>query len=233
MKKAFFVLLTLIFILINAKTFAADNAKIFCINLYGSKIDFRLGEEKDPVFFMNGLDSFNSTSLLSTSKTGIYTFYFKESTEKKYYFWAKDGKTPEKCPVESGKIYCFVIGVDGSVEYYILTEGKDDNPKVCFLNGSDTDMSRMEVSKSWKNNPVAYVDNLKQNAITNFVSVAVNNYSAYWQFPVQVKTSEYYFYPDKSGKNAEIFSFKKGNYFIFLAYTYNREDYAVIWDITP
>jgi hypothetical protein len=233
MKNRLFILLILLLVMIGTATYGADKAKIFCVNLYNGNVDFRLGEEKDPVFFMNGLEAFTATSMYVTDQYGTFTFWFKESTDKSFAFWAKDGKTAEKCEIKAGNNYCFIIGVDGTIKLYYLTEEKTSNPKVCFLNGANSSITRMEVSKGWKKNVAAFTDNLGQNAITNFVSVNPDKYSMYWQFPEHVKTDEYYYYPDKSGKKPEILSFNKSAYFIFLAYTLNREDYAVIWDITP
>ncbi|MBN2547122.1 MAG: hypothetical protein JXB50_15075 [Spirochaetes bacterium] len=77
------------------------------------------------------------------------------------------------------------------------------------------------------------MENLKENGITTFVSVLPDNYSCYWQFPEQAKQNQWFYYPDATGKNPEIFSFKTGSYFLFLAYTKARVDYAILWNITP
>lgn len=211
----------------------AGPAKVFCVNLYAENFDFRLGEESKPVISFNGLKPYTPTRMLSSNNFGDHKFYFKLSTEKTFYFWALDGKNAEICPVEADKTYCFVIGVDGSIEYYILDEKKDNNPKVCFLNGSNSTITRMEIGKEFKTDYAAYMEDIKENGISTFVSVKPDNYNCFWQFPEQVKSKEWYYYPDATGKKAEIFSFKNGNYFLFLAYTQGRDDYAMLWNITP
>ncbi|MBN2547121.1 MAG: hypothetical protein JXB50_15070 [Spirochaetes bacterium] len=153
MKPRFIILI--IIILTSNMTAFAGSAKLFCVNLYSEDLDFQLGEDSKPIFYFNGLKPYTPTRILSSNNFGKHIFYFKLSTEKTFHFWSTDKKNPQLCTVEADKTYCFVIGVDGSIEYYILAEKNDNNPKVCFLNGSNSTISRMEISKEWNKNPAA------------------------------------------------------------------------------
>lgn len=212
---------------------ASKASKICFINLYNEKVDVRLGEETSYVFIMEGLDPFTSTYLLKTSGYGEYKLYYKLSSEKKWDYWVDKKDVPYYCAVESGKSHCIVIDADGNANYFTLTEYEGPGARVCFFNGSDTKMSRMEVGTDWNDETVAYTEDLDSFVISNFVTIKSGNYSIFWQFPSQKRNSTWFYYPDSSGKNKEIFDFKNGSYYLFLAYTKGRDDYAVLYNITP
>lgn len=229
--KRLFIVFLMIFVLVGTGVFGAT--KIFYVNLFDDDVDVRLGDEDDYIFRMIGLEAFSSTYLLETDETGSFKLYFKLNSEDEWYYWVDDDDSPYYCSVERGKSYCILIGWDGRPEYFELNESRSGYPKVCFLNGSRSELTRMEVANEWRDSDIAFANNLSTNTITNFVAIDPGNYSLFWQFPEQEDYDEYYYYPDDSGEYAEVFSFREDNYYLFLAYTVGRTDYAILYNITP
>ena len=135
----------------------------------------------------------------------------------------------------SHKLYykCILIGRDGQVDYFALNDDDLKSPKVSFLNASKRKVLRMEVSKDWNVEVQGYAEKFKPNDISNFASIKKGNYSLFWQFPYQVEDDTYLFYPKSNGKDKEIFSFKNGEYYLFLISSKDDNEYAVLYDITP
>ncbi|MEW5814120.1 MAG: hypothetical protein AB1798_01825 [Spirochaetota bacterium] len=231
-KKLFSFTLLMLFFFSTIVTAQEAKAKIFTVNLYQSDVDVSLEDWEERVFYINEVPPFTASYLLETTKMGMFKLFFKLSEEESWYTLPDEWGNPLDCPVNPGFIYCIIIGSDGSALYFELTYTADNNPKVCFLNGSDTALSGMEVGVDWGKDTVAYVENFDVMNVSNFVSVKPGNYSLFWQFPNQLRTGEHYFFPDDSGNAPKIFNFEEGRYYLFLAYTESRKDYAILYDIT-
>lgn len=213
-----------------AVTLWSQSAKIFFVNLFSEPVDIRLGEENNPVFYMNDVDTFTSSTLLTTTAYGSYKLYFKKSTGSKYYYWIDDNEEVMWLPVESGEIYCIVIGTDGVPNYFGLTGGSSRGPKVCFFNGTYYSLERMEVGDEWNEGTVAYTNNLGPDTITNFVTVSPGDYGIFWMFDGD---DMYYYYPDSSGE-VQYYSFDNGEYYLFLAgINSNGDPGAILYNISP
>ncbi|MCG8570569.1 MAG: hypothetical protein MJB14_10555 [Spirochaetes bacterium] len=208
-------------------------AKIFYVNLYSVPVDIRLGDEDNYIFYRDALESYDSTYLLEVEDFGDYMLYFKTSGEKEWYYWGDDNSQPYYCEVRSGKTHCIVVGVDGRLAYYFLEEPRGKGPKICFLNGTDSELSTMEVGKEFGDYDVAYVEDLSQDTVTNFVVFKEGRYSLYWEFPWQKNRNKYFFYPDETGMEPERILFENNRYYLFLAYSADQDDYAFYIDITP
>lgn len=231
-KLLFFIFLFLL--LTTAFLFSQERiTKIFFVNLYAENVDVQLGEENNFVFKMEGLEPYSSTYMLKTTKTGQYKLYFKKSSDSEYFFWSKDGTTPIKCDVEAGKSHCILIDYNGAAEYFTLEENFQNGASVCFLNGSDSLLTKMEVGTDWETNTVAFVEDLDVYMITNFVTFNPGKYSLFWQYPAQKEKKRWFYLLNSSGKDKEILNFTNGSYYLFLAYTDGRNDYAKLINITP
>ena len=94
-------------------------------------------------------------------------------------------------------------------------------------------MNRMEISEDWGVDVMAYTNNLPADTVSNFVTVPQGYYGLFWQYPGQVNTGEYYFYPD-SFNNPEIFQFNSSQYYLFIVYEDPLGDpYVNLFNITP
>ena len=234
MNKKLFILILIFLTLTTALFFSQERvAKIFFVNLFNEKVDIRLGESDYPVFTMNGLDPFSSTYILNTDKIGKHKLYFKKSVENDYYYWSDDGETPNYCNIESGRSYCIFITTNGQINYFFLKDDLKSGAKVCFINGADSQLSKMQISKDWEKNIAAYTENINTNAITNFVTFLPGIYSLYWQFPNQKEINKYFYLTKDSGNSKLVYAFRDNNYYIFLAYSKARTDYAKLLIITP
>ncbi len=223
----------LVMVLFIALGIFAKPAKIFIVNLYEEPVDIRLGESGDPVVYKYNLKSYGATRMTYTTKYGDYTLYFKLSSSDEWYKWADENGDVWSCPVKADKNYCILIGNDGYLNYYTLTEDNKKGPKVCFLNGSDKRVKRMEISKNWKSNVQAYCVDFNPNDISNFVTFSKGSYSMFWQFPFQVADDDYYYNPNDDRTGKEIFKFVDGEYDLFLIYTKGDAEYGVLYEITP
>lgn len=229
MKKVF----VFVFLLFAFNFAFAKSAKIFIVNLYSEPMDIKLGSGDEPVISYSGLEAYEATIMKYTSRFGEHKLYFKESPSDKWNMWkSEDGETMV-CPVEKDKSYCILVGKDGDLGYFVLDEGSDNDPKVSFLNASKKTVLKMEVSKDWETEVQAYVEKFKPNDISNFVSIKKGNYSLFWQFPYQVEDDYFFFYPKEDGKTKEVFSFKKGDYYLFVIYTKKDQEFGILYVITP
>lgn len=221
----------MLLVLFVALVIFAKEAKIFIVNLYSEPVDIRLGGSDNPIVSKKSLKSFGATRLTYTKKYGDYTLYFKLSSSDEWYQWADDNGEIWSCPVRADKNYCILIGTDGYLNYFTLTEDNKKGPKVCFLNGSDKRVKRMELSKSWNYGVQAYCVDFNPNDISNFVTFSKGSYSMFWQFPFQILEDYYYANKDLTGK--EIFNFVDGEYDLFLIYTKDDAEYGTLYEITP
>lgn len=231
MKKYFF----LICIVFSINTLFADSfaSKIFYVNLFNKNADVRLGNAENYIFKSTNLEPYSSTYMVENTTFGEFNLYFKLSIEDSWYIWSDDTETPYICNVEDDKNYCIVINAKGSVEFYSLNEPSNNKPKICFLNGSDGTMARMEVAEDWKTGTVAYTSDLERHTVTNFVSMKPGIYSLFWQYVNQVYDERYYFYPKEDGETPELFTFEDNEYSVFIAYSIDGVNYAYIFNITP
>jgi len=221
------------------KSSNSKEAKIFYVNLFTDDVDVRLGEEDNYIFISNNIGSFTATYMLKTKEFGNYKLYFKKSSDDKYFYWSDNNKKPILNKVEAGKNYCILIDSDGIPHFWELTEKNDNGTNICFLNGTDSILTRMAIGSEWsdKEDPsdvlVTWIDNLDKDMISSFANVEGGDYSCFWQFPNQKKKNIWYYYPDDSGENPEVFNFENGKYYIFFAFTEGRKDYAKLVEITP
>jgi hypothetical protein len=208
-------------------------SKIFYVNLFPDMVDVRLGDSDNYVFEGVGLESNKVTYYVETTDFGDYVLYFKLSSEDEWIQWTDEEGYLYECPVNPGELHTIIIGPDGSVDYYSLKADRRRGAKICFINGSDAPVSKMEVGVEFDDNDVAYIEDFNPLEVSNFVTASPGYYSLFWQFPSQEVYEEYYFYPDESGDGYELFDFEEGKYYVFLVYTESRNDYAVLYDITP
>jgi hypothetical protein len=208
-------------------------SKIFYVNLYREMVDVRLGDSENYVFEGSGLEPNSVTYYVETTDFGDYVLYFKLSSENRWIEWTDDSGYFYECPVNPGELHTIIIGPDGSVDYYSLEADRLSGAKICFINGSDAQLAKMEVGEEFDDNNVAYIEDFNPMEVSNFVTATPGYYSLFWQFPSQEVMDDYYFYPDESGEDYEIFYFEESRYYVFLVYTVSRDDYAVLYDITP
>lgn len=224
----------LIFLLIFISTISWGQSKIFFVNLYYSDLDVRLGDENNYIFKMINLSSYNATYLLPTTRPGNYNLYFKLSTSDTWIAWGNEKGEKYNCLVEENKSHCILAGTDGNMQFFTMDEEKNTGPKICFINGSDSKLNRMEISETWKKNVAYAFEGLEKNLISNFLAFNEGEYSIYWQFPGgQERSNSYFYIPDESGNSPLIFEFRNENYYIFMAFTESREDYGRLITITP
>jgi hypothetical protein len=208
-------------------------AKIFYVNLFPGLVDVRLGDSDNYVFEGEGLEPNSVTYYVETTDFGDYVLYFKLSSEDEWIEWTDDEGYLYDCPVNPGELHTIIIGPDGAVDYYSLTADRNRGAKISFINGSDTHLAKMEVGVEFGDDDVAYIDDFYPMEISNFVTASSGVYSLFWQFPSQQVNEEYFYYPNDSGDDYELFDFEEGRYYVFLVYTVSRDDYAVLYDITP
>ncbi|KKL52854.1 hypothetical protein LCGC14_2281310, partial [marine sediment metagenome] len=208
-------------------------SKIFYVNLFSDPVDVRLGDGENYVFEGEALEPNSVTYYVETTDFGDYTLYFKMTSEDEWIEWTDDDGYLYDCPVNPGELHAIIIGPDGTVDYYSLTADRNRGAKISFINGSDAQLSKMEVGVEFDDNDVAYIEDFDSMEISNFVSASPGVYSLFWQFPSQMVNEEHFFYPDDGGDDYERFDFDEGRYYIFLVYTVSRNDYAVLYDITP
>jgi hypothetical protein len=232
LKKHRFPILLLVSILCTG-SLLAFTPKIFYVNLYDKAVDVRLGTTNNYVFIMNGLGPNKATYMVNASSTGSYGLYFKVSTKDEWTLWTDENDKAYSCDVENNKDNCIVTGTDGHVEFFTLEEADNDaGAKVCFFNGTESKLPRMEVGSVW-GTPKAYIDDLSPNAVSTFVTITPGDYSIFWQFPEQKKKDKYYFNTGSDNKTAEKYTFENGDYFLFLTYSDGRTDYGTLYTITP
>ena len=208
-------------------------SKIFYVNLFPDPVDVRLGDSENYVFKVERLEPNSVTYYVETTDFGDYVLYFKLSAEDEWIEWADDEGYLYDCPVNPGELQSIIIGLDGAVDYYSLTADRNPGAKICFINGSDTQLSKMEVGVEFGDDNVAFIEDFNPMEISNFVTASSGVYSLFWQFPSQQVNEEYYYYPNDSGDDYKLFDFEEGRYYVFLVYTVSRDDYAVRYDITP
>ena len=207
-------------------------AKIFFVNLYNESADMRLGEEKAPVFYMNGLDSYTVTRMNVTQKIGTYKLYFKTSSGDKWYFWGDESGNAYDCSIKDGDVICVLFGYEGSVHYYVLKEPKGPGAFVCLINGTDETLPKMSVSKYWEDESIASMKNIGSNAVSNFGLIKPDNYGLFWQFEDQLESEGYYYYPDDNN-DILMFDFENARYYLFMTYVVDGTKYSVRYDISP
>lgn len=208
-------------------------SKIFFVNLFPELVDVRLGDSENYVFEMEGLEPNSVTYYVETTDFGDYVLYFKLSSEYEWMEWTDDDGYVYDCPVNPGELHAIIVAPDGTVDYYSLEEDRNRGAKICFINGSDAQLAKMEVGVEFDDDDVAYIEDFYPMEISNFVTADPGVYSLFWQFPSQEVNEEYFYYPDDTGDDYERFDFDEGWYYVFLVYTVSRDDYAVLYSITP
>jgi len=227
-------IIPIFFILISSSVWAQVGrpSKVFYVNLYSEKVDVRLGDSENYVFNAVGLDPNNVTYYSKTYDFGEYVLYFKLTSEDEWQEWTDEEGYLIQCPVKSDEIHSIIIGPEGAVDYYSLTADRQNGAKVCFINGADAKLSKMEIGVEFDDNDIAYIDDFDPLGISNFVTIEPGTYSLFWQFLNQKINDDYYFYPGDIGTEYELFDFEDGGYYVFLAYTFSREDFAILYEIT-
>ena len=231
--KKFIIFALLFFSLITYRLYSDEGlSKIFFVNFFSESVDVRLGEEGEDVFQMIGLEPNLTTYLLNTDSFGSYTLYVKLNSSEEWNPFVDNNGKIISCNVEPGKTHCIIIGSDGAIRYFTIKEDAGSGAKISFLNGNNTDVSRMEVSNDWGDNVVGYTENLIGLGLTDFVTFESGNYSLFWQFPDQQSRENYYYYADMEG-NRNVITFEDGNYYLFICYKMDDLDYANVFIITP
>ncbi len=232
MKKAYLV--CIFFILLTSQVFSAvRTAKIFMVNLYKEKVDVQLGEDVGFVYQMTGLDSYSSSTYVTTSSYGDYKLYFKISSDENWFFLAADNEKPVMCTVSSSKLYAIIIDEKGKIRFIECDDSFSKGAKVSFFNGSFDIVNTMKIGLSWDVNPAAYVSELDPYSITNMGSIPPSEYNLFWQFPYQVENDNYFFYPDETGNSPMLHVFEANKYYLFLVYTVEDNEYANLFCISP
>jgi hypothetical protein len=227
--------LLLILIMLGSISLLAAQAKIsrvFFVNLYNEPVDVRLGDEDDYIFLMEDLNPNVTTYLVESKLPGEYQLWYKLPSDEEWFYWSDPEGYPYTCLVENDKAYCISMDVNGWINFTTLDIESRGGSKVCFFNGTGSKLSSMQVGRNWGNADQEALD-LEPYAMTNFLAVTPGKKSLYWQFPDQVASSRYYYYPDTTGKAAEIFDFKIDNYYLFLAFTDESIDKMILYNITP
>ena len=227
LKKNHFLVLLLFPVLYTA-SLHAFTPKIFYVNLYNKAVDVRLGSESNYIFIMNGLGPKKATYMVNANPTGSYNLYFKVSTKNEWIQWADASDNAFSCDVVADKDYCIVTGTDGNAMFYTLEEPDETGAKVCFFNGTDANISRMEIGEYW-GTPKAFIDDLSPNAVSSFVVINPGSYSLFWKYCEQKKKTVL----ADDGKSSEVYSFESGTYYLFLTYLENSVDYGILYIITP
>lgn len=228
MKKIVFIFLILLVFSITG--LYSQNAKIFYVNLANERMDVRLGEEYDHVFKMPGIEPFKSTYMHEIYREGNYKLYYKPTWQNEWLVWGD--VEPNSCSIQYRGIYSIVIDRDGNPDFHVITEVPTILPKVCVLNGSRSDVSRIEIGEEWAKRIELTFTDVHSGHLGNFTDMYPGYYSIYWQFPSQKDVNEHYFYSDSSGDKPEVFVFKDFNYYLLLIYTVGRKDYAMLFNIT-
>jgi len=231
MKHRFAVIIILLFAQILLYSAEQDKACAFAVNLLPSTLDLLLGSPESPAFLKQNMVT-NSATLLTEVKTpDTYLLYYKPSSEKLWKI-AEDTKGEKlSVLVAAGKACCIVVNHNGKITCSIL-DLSDTTPAICFLNGSSDPVNRMEVGVDWGKGTAVFTEVLMPYCITDFQPFKPGYFSLFWQFGEQIETSAYYVYPDKSGREYEVFHFQKGQYYLFLAGSKEGTDFAVLFKLT-
>lgn len=228
-----FTLIIIFLIITTVIAFSEEkSANIFFINLFNKKLDIRLGESENPVFTGNNIDPFSSTSMVKVYSTGRYKLYFKKSEDADFNIWLDDGVNPGYYNIESGKSYCISINPNGRINYFLIEDDPKNGAKVCFINGTDSQLTKMQISKEWDKNIAVYTENINKNSVSNFVSFLPGIYALYWQQQDQKGINEYLYAKKNSGNSKLIYVFRENNYYIYLIYTDNKVNHTKLINIS-
>ncbi|HOJ64176.1 MAG TPA: hypothetical protein PLE45_07120 [Spirochaetota bacterium] len=222
MKRFYLFIFLFIFFTLNIYS---QSSKIFCVNLYANPIDLMVGEEDSFIFKGVNISSYQASSYVETTESGSYKIYIKESDSDQWISLNDKGNVLTY-NIDKGGVYVLVVDTQGLTHFFKCKDSKENGAKILFLNGSQKNVSRMEVSKKWKEgSDGVYTENVPAFTVSNIVALESGKYSLFWQFPDQVKNNNYYYYPDKNGNEFK-YNFDKGKYYLFLVYTKNNKEYA-------
>ena len=90
----------------------------------------------------------------------------------------------------------------------------------------------MQISKYWDNKIATYAEKINVNAITNFVTIYSGIYSLFWQLPNQ-GNNVYLTVKKDNSKSQLVYPFRNDNYYLFIAYTDNKNNNAKLIVVTP
>jgi hypothetical protein len=225
MRKYIILTILLVFFIVFNSYAGYDPAYIFFVNLYYDWVDLRVGEQRDYVFMMDGLEPFSATYMLEVWDTGSYDIYYKMDWEsdRDWYYW-------DWIDIDEGYIYCIIMDQDGYIEWYWMEDPYyyEYGAYVCFLNGGPYGVYYMEVAEwGFQDGTVAWCEDLDAYMVTNFVAVDEGEYMLYWQYPEDKRSGDYWYYADDSGRSEEIFYFWDSEYYLFMVW----EDYDGYIDV--
>ncbi len=225
------ILLVLLKLSIWSQEIQTKTAQMFIINLCSITIDIKLGENNS-VFYAQEINPFESSDNIQIKDFGDYHLYFKSSSSEEWHLWLNKEGHPLKYEIKQNMNYCIIIGLNGSMNFYVIEDDLKDGAKACFLNGANLNIPRMEISKKWNENVAAFIEDINENQISNYITIDSGEYSFFWQLPDQKDNSEYFYFPDSTG-NHQKFNFVKGNYYLFLTLVIDDSSYAILYNITP
>ncbi|MBN1797262.1 MAG: hypothetical protein JW822_01705 [Spirochaetales bacterium] len=210
----------------------ATPAKIFFINLFNDVVDIRLGDETKPIFLAESINPYGFTALTEVREFGKHILFFKPAVQSEWNSWFT-ADNDSTCNIEAGKTYCITITIDGSIHFFTMTEDNEQGAKICFLNGSQIQISDLRIAVDSLENKACSIQDLESDTLSNFYTVAAGNYLLFWQFTFQKETDEFFFYTHNMNNQPEPLLFTDAHYYLFCIYTENDAVKALFFDITP
>jgi hypothetical protein len=210
----------------------AGEARVFALNLWGTAIDLKLGQ--DGVFSTSGL-SLNMASQMVVFKTLTpRAILYKAATSD---LWQEtkqaDGKSLAY-DIKAGKTYLILVQNTGTPGLYELSAPVGTKPKLALANATELALPVIQVGTGYGLGTVATANGLNPGW-TNFAEVPAGNYGAFWAYPKMPAGVAYFYTSGRDGKSLGVTPFADGGWYFAVIWDDAGKNTSggIIWDISP
>jgi hypothetical protein len=212
---------------------AAGESRVFALNLWGTAVDLKLGQ--DGVFSTSGLALNMASQMVTFKNFTARSILYKAATSE---LWQEtkqaDGKTLAY-NIQAGKTYLILVQSTGVPGLYELAANADSaKPKIAVANATDQVLPVIQIGTGYGLGTVANALNFG-SGWTNFGEVAAGNYGAFWSYATMPAGVAYFYTSGKDGKSLGVTPFTEGGWYFAVIWhdTAKNQSGGIIWDITP
>lgn len=216
----------------SAPTTDAGESRVFALNLWGTAVDLKLGQ--DGVFSTSGLALNMASQMVTFKNFTARSILYKAATSD---LWQETKQSDGKAlayNIQSGKTYLILVQSTGVPGLYELNASSDTKPKIAVANATDQVLPVIQIGTGFGLGTVANALNFG-SGWTNFGDVASGNYGAFWNYPTMPSGVAYFYTSGKDGKSLGVTPFVEGGWYFAVIWhdTAKNQSGGIIWDITP
>ena len=179
------ILFSLFFILFFIGNVHAEKCQVFFINLYYQPVSFQIKKDNTQYCQQLQINPFTVTPLSEINPVKQAKLRFQTKGQKGWYSYYID-EIEQFIDFKTNQIYAIIMFPNRAIEYYEQKvpekDQEDSNSQICFFNGTNNNIHRMEVGLEWKKNTATFVEKLKPNQLTNFVAIPALEYQLFFQY---------------------------------------------------